>query len=104
MVNIQAVRHKQRPIPSSQPYAYQNTQLHSVMHIEVLGRAWRCLETSRGPYTEPDPIWGHVHLTMDVSTYPVWTSGGPQAPPNAAKRFNIHGRVLVNALRCVWRA
>ncbi len=26
------------------------------------------------------------------------TLGGPQTPSNAAKRFNIHGSVLLNAL------
>ncbi len=58
---------------SKQLDAYQHMQLHSAMHIEVLGSAWTCLRTSRGPYSEPD---GHVHLAMDVSSYPVWTSGG----------------------------
>ena len=41
---------------------------------------------------------GHVHLTMDVSPYPLWTSGRLKAPTNASKHFNMHGRVLLDAL------
>ena len=32
---------------------------------------------------------------MYVTSYMIWTSEGPQAPPAAAKRFKMHGRVLL---------
>ena len=75
-------------------YAWQSVSGCFAMCFEAWG-------TSRGPYTRADTICGHVHLTVDVSQYPVQTSGGPQAPPNGAKRFNMHGRVLLDALGSV---
>ncbi len=71
---------------------------HSAMHIERVA----AFVVSRGP---PEanirgltPMCGHVDLTMDVSSYPLY--GYLEArrhPPNAAKRLNIHGRVLLGA-------
>ena len=46
------------------------------------------------PYVDAD-------LMMDFSTYSTLTLWRPQTAPNAAKRFNIHDR-LVTALASLW--
>ena len=65
--------------------------------IEACGSVWRCLKASGGQYTGSDPICSHVDLTMDFSSYHIdlWRF---QTPPNAGKRFNMHGRVSSGAL------
>ena len=65
---------------------------------------WSCLVISRRPYTEPGPICVHVRLMVNISSCHIWTSGGPQESPKAVKCFNTHARLLLDALRCVWRA
>ena len=84
---------------SKQSYASQSIQYHSAMHIERLaafGGAWGPPEVH---IQGSEPLCGHVHLTIYVKPYPILTSGGPQTPPDAAKRFNMHDRVLLDALR-----
>ena len=80
---------------SKQPYAYQHIQLHSAMHIEVLGSAWRCLRTSRGLYR----VWTHIHGQTNMTTYGVrfciWTSG-PQA-------LQTHRKASNNTLPCIFK-
>ncbi len=97
MVNIQVVRHKQRPIPTSP--TLQHIQLHSTMHVEVLGRAWRCLGTSRSLYR----VWIHIHGQTNMTTYGIrfciWTSGGPQTLKHIAK----HPLTLCHVYRSIWK-
>ncbi len=83
-------RQTQAEAHSKQPYASQSIQLHSAMHIEVLGSAWRYLGTSRGLYR----VWTNIHGQVHMITYGSDPVYGPLEVHRPSKHITKHPRTL----------
>ncbi len=95
MVNMQAASQNQMAIPSSHMLTKAcSITLPCLKRLTKFGYALGPPEVNIGFELTSMVGWA---LPQGISSRKL-TSGAPQTPPNAAKHFNVHGRVLPGAL------
>ncbi len=92
------------PSSQTQPYDYPKlTKAHSNALSCILKRLTAFEGVWGAPEVDIRGLIPHVvYPTMDVTSCPISTFAGPQAPENAYKRVNIHDRVLLHTSVSVW--